>query len=250
MKVPGLVPTKVGGDKKQRITLGVLVVVLIVVYLINRGPSTPDAPPARSPLNVSPVNTAPINAVVTKRAESPSPAVPQRSGSRGGLRPVEDFRPTLKLKEGTDVSRIDPTLKLDLLAKVNNVPMEGGSRSLFAFGAAPPPPPPPVSAIKPGALNATAANDAPTAPPKPVSLTPATPPAPPIPLKFYGYANAPKGGPKRAFFLDGEDIFVAGENDLIRNRYKIIRIGVNSAVVEDTTNKNQQTLPLVEELAG
>ena len=43
---------------------------------------------------------------------------------------------------------------------------------------------------------------------------------------------------------------MAGENDLIHNRFKIIRIGVNSAVVEDTTNKNQQTLPLIEELPG
>ena len=58
------------------------------------------------------------------------------------------------------------------------------------------------------------------------------------------------GAAKRAFFLDGEDIVVAGENDVIRNRFKIIRIGVNSAVVEDTTNKIQQTLPLVEELPG
>ena len=77
---------------------------------------------------------------------------------------------------------------------------------------------------------------------------------PPIPLKFYGYVSesggvAP-GAAKRAFFLDGEDIVVAGENDVIRNRFKIIRIGVNSAVVEDTTNKNQQTLPLIEELPG
>ena len=47
-----------------------------------------------------------------------------------------------------------------------------------------------------------------------------------------------------------DDIFVAGEDEMIRNRYKIVRIGVNSAVVEDTTNSNQQTLPLIEELAG
>ena len=53
---------------------------------------------------------------------------------------------------------------------------------------------------------------------------------------------------RRAFFLDGDDILVAGENETVKNRYKIVRIGVNSAVVEDTTNKNQQTLPLIEEL--
>ena len=75
-------------------------------------------------------------------------------------------------------------------------------------------------------------------------ITPAKPPTPPIPLKFYGYVNNARGGTRRAFFLDGDEIFVAGENDLIRNRYKIIRIGVNSAVVEDTTDKHQQTLQL------
>jgi hypothetical protein len=138
-----------------------------------------------------------------------------------------------------------------LLEKLRNVPMEGGVRSLFAFGAAPAPPPPPVKAIKPLELE-IAANKAAAAAAaaKQANAAPVTPPPPPIPLKFYGYANTPKGGSKCAFFLDGDDIFVAGENDVIRNRYKIIRIGVNSAVVEDTTNKHQQTLPLVEELTG
>ena len=73
------------------------------------------------------------------------------------------------------------------------------------------------------------------------------PPPPPIPLKFYGYSGALRSNVRRAFFLDGEDIVQAGENETIRNRYKIIRIGVNSAVVEDTVAKNQQTLPLAEE---
>jgi hypothetical protein len=87
-----------------------------------------------------------------------------------------------------------------------------------------------------------------------VPPTPPKPVIPPIPLKYYGYVSESRavapGAAKRAFFLDGEDIVVAGENDMIHNRFKIIRIGVNSAVVEDTTNKNQQTLPLVEELPG
>ena len=77
---------------------------------------------------------------------------------------------------------------------------------------------------------------------------PAPPPPPPaIPLKFYGYSGALRSTVRRAFFLDGEDIVQAGENETIRNRYKIIRIGVNSAVVEDIVAKNQQTLPLAEE---
>ena len=81
---------------------------------------------------------------------------------------------------------------------------------------------------------------------------PPEPKAPPIPLKFYGFVNKTKVGDKRAFFLDGEDIVIAGEGDLIKKRYKIVRIGVNSAVVEDTEfhSNNQQTLPLEAELTG
>ena len=76
------------------------------------------------------------------------------------------------------------------------------------------------------------------------TLTPTTP----IPFKYYGFAAVTRSGARTAFFIDGEEIFIRGENDdLIRNRYKIVRIGVNSAVVEDTTDKHQETLKLVEE---
>ena len=46
---------------------------------------------------------------------------------------------------------------------------------------------------------------------------------------------------------------MAGEGDMIKKRYKIVRIGVNSAVVEDTEfkgNNTKQTLPLEAELPG
>jgi len=76
------------------------------------------------------------------------------------------------------------------------------------------------------------------------------PPPPPIPFKFYGYVNAANRGPKRAFFLEGDDIHMVTEGDLVKGQYKIIRIGVNSVVVEDTRNHNTQTLPLVEQLPG
>jgi hypothetical protein len=157
----------------------------------------------------------------------------------------DDFRPSLKLPEGMDVSRIDPTLKLELMAKVRNVSIEGGSRSLFEFYTPPPPAPPPVvkpQPIIPKPLTAAElqAAEAKKGPPQP-------PPPPPIPLKFYGYSGAQRSNVRRAFFLSGEDIVQAGENEILLNRYKIIRIGVNSAVVEDTVAKNQQTLPLADE---
>lgn len=237
-----VVPSKFGAQRKQVMILGGLVAVLVIVYLINR---TPDPGPS-SPATRAAVTT-PAASPQGARTVSPNPMPARRSTGGAGVRAMQDFRPTLKLKEGADVSRIDPTLKLDLLAKLQKVPLEGGSRSLFEFHQPPPPPAvkitpgPKVADVKPGGPGAID----PSKPPPPS-------PPPPIPLKFYGYVNTPRGGPKRAFFLDanGDEIFTPAEGELIRNRYKIVRIGVNSAVVEDISNKNQQTLPLVEELAG
>jgi hypothetical protein len=235
-----LVPTGLGADRKRLVVLGGLVMLLVAVYFINRIPDS-GAPQPQAASNL------PNDPVSLKRLPSTSvtPLPPPRQTARRGETAIQDFKPSFKLPEGTDVSRIDPTLKLDLMAKLRDLPLEGGERSLFDFGAPPKPatPPPPVQPIKP-----VTPPPAPAAPATPAA--PVKPPPPPIPLKFYGYVNAARGGLRQAFFLDGDDIFVAGENDMIRSRYKVIRIGVNSAVVEDTTNKNQQTLPLVEELPG
>jgi len=250
-------PSNLGAERKKLIIFGVLMAIAIAAYFIS---SSSDSPPVAASISRAPAaeksspSAIPLTpAVPATRNDAPGPAVitPQRTArgvaARGGSAGA-DFRPSLKLAEGTDVSTIDPTLHLALLAKLRNLPMEGGARSVFKEGAPPPPPPSPVTIVPtpivtklPAAGSADPAKPAGPAPP---------PPPPPIPLKFYGYANQQRGGPKRAFFLEGEDIFVAAENETVHNRYKIIKIGVNSAVVEDTTDKHQQTLPLVEELSG
>jgi hypothetical protein len=227
-----------------------LAAVLIVVFFINRTPDVPQqaasvAPPAAR-------NPVPLESLGARsRSAATLAPLPAKGGTspRRGEAAIQDFRPTLKLPDGADVSRIDPALKLNLLAQLQSLPLEGGERSLFEFGAPPKPatPTPTVAPVKPTTPPpSTTLVVTSTEPPKPV--------IPPIPLKYYGYVSASRsvapGAPKRAFFLDGEDIMVAGENELIHNRFKVIRIGVNSAVVEDTSTKNQQTLPLVEELPG
>ena len=107
---------------------------------------------------------------------------------RGGTSAIEDFSPSLKLPEGIDVSRIDPTLKLDLLAKLRNVPMEGGARSVFEFSRRRAPPPK-VAPIKPGPP-VTPRGPPPGPAPSRGGLETGAPPAPPpIPLKFYGYVE-------------------------------------------------------------
>jgi hypothetical protein len=66
-------------------------------------------------------------------------------------------------------------------------------------------------------------------------------------LKYYGYTSPRVGGGKTAFFLDGEEILVAKEGDTLNRRYRLVRIGVSSVVMEDTESKRQQTIPLAEE---
>jgi hypothetical protein len=158
-----------------------------------------------------------------------------------------EFKPSLK-PSGIDPSNIDPTLHLNLLAKLQDVQVEPGGRSLFEIGTEP-------AAVLKGKDPGPIAVAKPFVGPQPAPPPPPPPPdpkAPPIPLKFYGFVNPSKATNKRAFFLDGEDIIIAGEGDMVKKRYKIVRIGVNSAVVEDTDFKtnNQQTLPLEAEMAG
>jgi hypothetical protein len=243
MKKPALKPElKLGAEPKKVMLLAGLLVVAVIVYFINSSDSPAPAATPAAPSGLG--STLP----------SPSGA-PRPAGPRGTQRPpnrnfaqkssasTSEFRPTLKPKEPIDPARVDPTLNLDQLAKVRSVGVSGGHRSLFDFASAPPPKAE-VASVKPivpgpmgsgGFVGPVVEKPKPEAPP---------PPPPPIPLKFYGFTNPMKQGVKRAFFMEGEDIFVAGEGELIKNRYKVVRIGVNSAVVEDTSNKHQQTLPL------
>ncbi len=249
MNVQKLLPAKLGADPKKAAVLGVLLLVLLVVFWMNRGPSGgPDAStPATSTVPAAVAVRTPPPVVRPAAKTGASSGSGSGSGSASGSRgsQIAEFKPSLKLSDDMDISRIDPALRLDLLAKVRNVAAEGGARSLFEFSQPSAPPPPKINPIVPkDPVTVAAAPAAPKGPPDP----PKPPPPPPIALKFYGYAGTTRSGTRRAFFLDGDDILVAGENETVKNRYKIVRIGVNSAVVEDTTSKNQQTLPLIEEL--
>ncbi len=225
-------------EKNKMYVLGGLALVAGYLLWSNTGSDSSPAPTA-----------ADTSRAVAPAAPDQSAAPVQRRGlaSRGSA----EFRPRLGSKrpeERVDPNKVDPTLRLDLLAKVQNVHLEGGSRNLFQFGvAAPAAPLTPIPKVAKVPINGPV-------PAAPVASTPPGPPpapqAPPIPLKYYGFANAKNEARKKAFFLDGEDIIVAWEGDTVKSRYKIVHIGVNSVEMEDTQFKSRQTLPLEAELAG
>ena len=123
-------------------------------------------------------------------------------------------------------------LKFAALEPVNDKPSAG--RNPFRFGVPPPPPAPPR----------------PVAPPPPTSVAPpppmvpqGPPPPPAISLKFVGVMQLPTGK-KIASLSDGKGILMGAEGDVIDGRFRIVRIGVESIVMEYLDGRGRQTIPL------
>ncbi len=241
---------KLGAEPKQLAILGSILCLAAFLYWSNSSDSP--ANDARSQASRKMTAGTPAAAAI--------PAVRQQTTSKqtnsrrtAAKSSLQDFKPSLKpRKEAIDPATVDPSLRLDLLAKVQRVNLAGGSRSLFDFGAAPivkAPTPPPIDPSKNRMTGAVAATVAALTNPGPPPQPPVAPKTP-IPLKFFGFLGGARQASKRAFFLEGEEIHVAGEGDLIRKRFKVIRIGLNSAVVEDTQQSYEQTLPLEEPQQG
>lgn len=237
---------KLGAEPKKVAILAGLLTVAVVVFFMNGSGSDAGAytPPAPAALSSEPP------AAETTPASPAGGAAPGSTGRQVRGRTAQEFRPSLRPRRGeqrVDPTTVDPTLRVDLLAKLQAVNVEGSRRSIFDFGNVPAEVKPDPAKLLAGKVKAPSPI-VPVEPPKPaVETPPAKPTAPPIPLKFYGYIS-PVGQPqKRAFFVEGEDIHVVHEGELVRKRYKIVRIGVNSVIVEDTQFGSQQTLPLEEQ---
>jgi len=193
---------------------------------------------------------APVGAAAASVAPRATPAAADRRRSAKSNM-VSEFKIPQGVDPGAekpDPATIDPTLRLDLLAKLQNVEPPAAMRNIFQYGAAPPPPAPTGPPIALPKTTATIPiNHPPPTPPGPPPPPPA-PTAPPMTFKYYGYKISKSDGRKEAFLLDGDEIIIAGENDSMkRGRYKVVRIGVNSITIEDTQFKSTQTLQLQED---
>jgi hypothetical protein len=133
-------------------------------------------------------------------------------------------------------SSLDPTLDEGAMLRTENLVYSGIGRNIFSLVSAPPPMP-----VMPKVI--PSARIVPTGPPLPPPPPPTCPPScPPINLKFFGTAT--RGNVRQAFLLQGEDVFLASEGDIVAHKYKIRSIAASSVQVEDLSNGNTQTLPL------
>ncbi|MBM3725460.1 MAG: hypothetical protein FJW40_08555 [Acidobacteria bacterium] len=237
------------------VLMGVAAGVLYINVFSDEEPARPVTAPSAAPSNAAapPVTPAPASgAAANPPAAGPNISRGTARGGRGGA----EFRPSLRPKrpeDRADPTTVDPTLRIDLISRLETVLAGSGGRSLFEFSTAPPPPAvaakpaKPEPKIIPGPVSPVKLEPADTA-----KVDPGPPPkakAPPIPLKYYGYSSG-RGSGRRAFFLDGEDILVAGEGEIMKKKYKVVRIGVNSVEMQDVDFEDDRQTLVLEEQAG
>jgi len=121
----------------------------------------------------------------------------------------------------------NPSLRLDMLERIRKFEYTGRHRNIFSASL---PPPEPAKA-------------------DPRKAGPVVPPPPPpldVPVKFFGYVADSQTGQRRAFFTNGEDVFIVAEGETLLTRFRLLRIGNNSAEVEEITSGRHATLVLEE----
>jgi hypothetical protein len=204
---------KLGTENRKQIiaaaALGVLLV-LIVVYEF--------MPSSSTIASTTPGTTSnPTDPIVA----------PARPAARRSSAPVKKERPAQSL---------DPTLHLKLLAVSEAIKYEGSGRNIFVSQAE-------VFIPIPGAPGVT---DKPDAKADGGYHLPSPPAATPIPLKYFGLSNKP-GEPRRVFLVKGDDVFIAGEGEIVDRRYKVVRITPTAVDIQDVVGSGPpQTIPLTQ----
>ena len=174
---------------------------------------------------------APARPAAVAQPTTAQPAAAAASRTTAAKPSVSGGQEAMKLSnEG-----IDPALHLDKLAQSEGVEYQGTGRNIFSAESAPMRIEAPVAGARPGQPGQPGVNATPAVPDKP------KPPA--IDLKYFGYTQA-KDKSLQAFFVHGEDIFVARSGDIVNRRYKVGVILTGSVEVTDLGYNNTQRLPL------
>jgi hypothetical protein len=197
-------------NRRNTILAGVLGAVALIAVAYSFIPSSTIASTGTSPGTVAAPEIAPTR-----------PAAHHSSGTGAG-------------KKERATQSLDPTLHLQQLAATEQIKYEGSGRNIFISQAED------VKIPTPIAPGQTDPKKDPTWTPPPVAAQA------PIPLKFFGFANQP-GEPKKVFLSKGEDVFIAGEGEIVDRRYKVVRISATSVDIQDVVGSGPpQSIPLTQ----
>lgn len=122
----------------------------------------------------------------------------------------------------------DPSLRLDLLDKIQKEQYNGQHRNIFS--AEPLAPPPSVVQAQ-----------------KPVEPVMTAPPPPPVtvPATFYGVVTDPSTGKRRACFsANTDDIYILPEGGTLLNQFRVTKIGNNTVELQEISSGRSTTLTL------
>ena len=152
----------------------------------------------------------------------------------GGSVPAAVSTTNPRAPGGSQGGQIDPSeldVRIEALKQAPAGPADG-DRNPFRFQPKAPPPPPPSSTVP--------RPQQPTLPPPPA--VPAGPPAIGTLIKFIGIIDT--GAAKIGAFSDCRYTFSGREGEIIEGRFRVVRIGVESAILEYTDGQGRTTLPL------
>jgi hypothetical protein len=117
-----------------------------------------------------------------------------------------------------------------------------GRRDLFAFGRAAEPEedraPPPVVATPPASTGAGGT------PGDTAAAMPATPSLPPLNLKYIGSVENKAGVKVAVLITDRREVLTGQAGQVVANRYRIARIGLESVDIEDVGSGQSRRIPL------
>jgi hypothetical protein len=169
-------------------------------------------------------------------ASTPTPAtadLPQPSATSG--RPAARRNSALvAAKKLSGTQALDPTLHLNQLALTEQIKYEGSGRNIFVAQA---------DAVIPTPLG----NGTPDNKKEAIYTPPPVNAQQPIPLKFFGFANH-SGETKKIFLSKADDVFIAGEGEIVDRRYKVVRISPTSVDIQDLVISGPpQSIPLTQE---
>jgi hypothetical protein len=130
---------------------------------------------------------------------------------------------------------IEPDLPRIDLARLESPKSRSGAgrRDLFDFGVppAPPPTPPPVIVATPVG---------PPLPPPPPTPTP----LPPLTVRYVGAIEDKRGLKVAVFLTDKEEVLTGQAGQLVGNRFRIVRIGLESVDIQEVGSDQTRRVPL------